>query len=267
MQKTRPAAATDERSPGRLGATGGSAISGGKASLCLECRLRASCICNALLDVRPGDDGLPANQIGWQTHKRPRAHKNIKSAGEPTDRVYVICEGWAFRFVQLPDGRKQILSILIPGDLVTPTRLFDDTVRLSVQAMTDVRYCGYSRSMLRARLTSDLALLDAWAKILLAEHRWNIGLVIDLGSRSADERIAHLILALKTRLERRGMTVGDSLPFPLSQRLIAEATGLSPEHVSRVLGKFRSEDVIETAKGVMRILDLPGLQRVGALNF
>jgi CRP-like cAMP-binding protein len=222
-------------------------------------------VCGALLDIRLGEN--PPTQIGWQTHKRIQAHKNIKSIGEQTDRVYVICDGWAFRFVQLPDGRKQILSILIPGDIVTPTRLFEDTVRLSVQAMTNVRYCGYSRSMLRARLTRDLALLDAWAKVLLAERRWNIGLVIDLGSRSADERIAHLILALKSRLERRGMTIGDSLPFPLSQRLIAETTGLSPEHVSRVLGKFRGEGLIETAKGIMRILDLPTLQRIGALNF
>jgi CRP/FNR family transcriptional regulator len=267
MRITRLPAATEEGSPGRLGATGDSADSSAQASPCIRCQLRALNICCDLLDVRPSENGPPSTQIGWQTHKRVQAHKNIKSTGEQTDRVYVICDGWAFRFAQLPDGRKQILSILIPGDLVTPTRLFEDTVRLSVQAMTNVRYCGYSRSMLRARLTHDLALLDAWAKVMLAERRWNIGLVIDLGSRSADERIAHLILALRTRLERRGMTVGDSLPFPLSQRLIAEATGLSTEHVSRVLGRFRSEGLIENAKGIMRVLDPSSLQRIGALNF
>jgi CRP/FNR family transcriptional regulator, anaerobic regulatory protein len=241
--------------------------SGAQISPCIQCPVRSSNICVALLRTGPCQEVAGDTRVEWQTHGTIRAHKNIKSVGEQSDRVYVICEGWAFRFVQLPDGRKQILSILIPGDLITPTRLFDDTVRFSVQAITDARYCSYSRSMLRARLTVDFALLDAWAEVLLAERRWNIGLVSDLGARSADERIAHLILGLRTRLERRGMTVGSSINFPLSQRLIAEATGLTPEHVSRVLGRFRSEGLIETAKGILRILDIAGLQRIGALNF
>jgi CRP-like cAMP-binding protein len=109
-------------------------------------------------------------------------------------------------------------------------------------------------------------LLDAWAKLLVAERYHNFGLLIDLGSRTADERIAHLILDLKLRLERRGMTVENAFVLPLSQRLIAAATGLTPEHVSRVMGSFRRGGLIENGKGFLRIVDLPGLQRIGGLN-
>ena len=136
--------------------------------------------------------------LHWQDHNKIRAHKNIKSAGERCDRVYVVCDGWAFRFVLLPDGRKQILSILIPGDVITPTRVFNEDVRFSVQALTDMQYCGFASSILRAKLIADLTVLDAWTKLLIAERHHNFGLLIDLGSRTADERIAHLILGLET---------------------------------------------------------------------
>jgi CRP-like cAMP-binding protein len=236
-------------------------------SPCAQCPLRPSNICSVLQRSPSREEASAGAGAGWQSHKKIPAHKNIKSVGERSERVLVICEGWAFRFAQLPDGRKQILSILIPGDVITPTRLFDDKIRFSVQALTDMRYCGYSRAMLRARLTSDLALLDSWANLLVAERQHNIGLVIDLGARSADERIAHLFLQLRTRLERRGLAAGGRGDLPLRQRVIAAATGLTPEHVSRVIGKFRGAGLIETAKGDLSILDLAGLQRIGALNF
>lgn len=223
-------------------------------------------ICSVLLSAASGEEIPLCKESAWQAHQKFRAHRNIKSAGEWSDRVFVICDGWAFRFVQLPDSRKQILSILIPGDVITPTRLFDEQVRFSVQALTDMSYCGFASSILRARLTADLALLDAWAKLLVAERYHNFGLLIDLGSRTADERIAHLILDLKLRLERRGMTVENLFVFPLSQRLIAAATGLTPEHVSRVMGSFRRGGLIESGKGFLRIVDLPGLLRIGGLN-
>ena len=63
------------------------------------------------------------------------------------------------------------------------------------------------------------------------------------------------------------MMVERSFIFPLSQRLIAAATGLTPEHVSRVVGSFRRGGLIENGKkDFLRIVDLPGLQRIGGLN-
>jgi CRP-like cAMP-binding protein len=234
---------------------------------CAQCPVRASNICSVLQRLTNQDEASADDSVSWQSHKKIPAHKNVKSVGDRAERVLVICEGWAFRFAQLTDGRKQILSILIPGDVITPMRLFDDAIRFSVQALTDMRYCGYSRATLRARLTGDLALLDAWAKLLVAERQHNIGLVVNLGARSADERIAHLLLQLSARLERRGLATGRRGDLPLPQRVIAAATGLTPEHVSRVIGKFRSAGLIETVKGGLSVRDLAGLQRVGALNF
>jgi CRP-like cAMP-binding protein len=110
-------------------------------------------------------------------------------------------------------------------------------------------------------------LLDAWADLFLTERQEHFGLLIDLGSRSADERIAHLVLHLRSRLERRGMVRESAFSFPLTQRQIANATGLSPEHVNRVMGAFRRTGLIETQDRSLEIIDLAGLERIGRLNF
>jgi CRP-like cAMP-binding protein len=234
------------------------------ASPCEECQLRQFNICNDLLKSEPK---IPhKNREEWQLHGFGRAQRNIKSAGERASRVQVICDGWAFSFVQLPDGRKQILSILIPGDVVSPTLPFAETASFSVQALTDVHYCGYAAATLRTALATCPALFAEWSNLLVAERRQNVGLVVDLGARSADERVSHLILDLKARLENRGLAAGNSFFFPLSQRLIAAATALTPEHVSRVMGKLRKARVIDSAKGRLTILNAAALQRIGALN-
>ena len=58
--------------------------------------------------------------------------------------MLVICDGWAVRFVQLPNGKRQILSVLMPGDLVSPTSMLEGQLAFSIQAVTDVRYCYLS---------------------------------------------------------------------------------------------------------------------------
>jgi CRP/FNR family transcriptional regulator, anaerobic regulatory protein len=235
------------------------------ASLCADCPMRHFNICGVLLGKPLPEDNSSRPKPIWQVQKKVPARRNIKNAGEQADRVSIICDGWAFRFVQLPDGRRQVLSILIPGDVVTTTRLFDDAIRFSVQALTNVRFCGYARSTLRAQLIGDAELLDAWANLFIVERHEHFGLLIDLGSRSADERIAHLILDLTERLERRGIAVDSSFIFPLPQKLVGAVTGLTAEHVNRVFGSFRKMGLIETGKRFLKVLDLAGLQRIGGL--
>ena len=90
--------------------------------------------------------------------------------------------------------------------------------------------------------------------------------LFDLGKRMADERIAGLILRLMDRLDLRGEIHDQSFPFPLRQQHIADITGLTPVHVSRVIGTFRKRGLLDIAGGVVTIRDLPELRRVGGLN-
>lgn len=236
------------------------------AGPCANCQVRHLNICRVLLNESHGRPPPQNSAVDWQVYRRVRARHNICTAGDPLNLVYVICEGWAFRFVQLPDGRRQVLSVVLPGDVFTATAIFKAKRRTSVQAITDVHLCGYPRDRLKESLVADPELFSAWTDLLADETLETNHLLVDLGCRSAEERIAHLILSLRKRMKRRGVAIDASIPFPLRQRLIAAITGLTPEHVNRVMRSFREAGMIETGKKSVTILNLAEFRRIGELR-
>ena len=85
-----------------------------------------------------------------------------------------------------------------------------------------------------------------------------------LGRQTAEERIARLILNKLDRLGKRGMTDGRTMEFPLRQHHIADAVGLTPVHVSRIMSEFRRNDLIEISERSLTVLDLPGLRHTAS---
>jgi CRP-like cAMP-binding protein len=67
---------------------------------------------------------------------------------------------------------------------------------------------------------------------------------------------------LKEKLEARGMAQEGSMEFPLRHHHIADATGLTPVHVSKLLSQFRRERLIEIHNRSLTILDMAELRRI-----
>jgi CRP-like cAMP-binding protein len=168
----------------------------------------------------------------------------------------------------LADGSRQILSFLLPGDIVSTALLFEPRPHCLVEAITDVRYRTFRRTELREILFKDPDLLDKLSRAWIEEKTRADQLIVDLGRRTADERIARLILNLVDRLARRDMVHGDppELEFPLRQHHIADATGLTPVHVSKVLSEFRRAGLIKISERSLIILDPTGFRRIANMR-
>jgi CRP/FNR family transcriptional regulator, anaerobic regulatory protein len=183
------------------------------------------------------------------------ARRTIFHPKEWSEFVPVICSGWSVSSIALPDGRRQILSFLLPGDAVSTAFLFGPLSGRHVEAVTEVTYRKFKRSDLRALLFENPDLLDKISKIWIEERIQADQLALDLGRRTASERIARQILNLAERLAKRGMMSGQTMEFPLRQRHIADATGLTPVHVSKVLGEFQRARLIEISSRSLTILN------------
>ena len=194
------------------------------------------------------------------------ANTNICHPATWYDVVPVISSGWAMSSVMLPDGRQQILSFLLPGEIVSTALVFGPTAGRLVQSITKVSYRTFNRSELKTALSRHPELLEKFSKVWIAEKAEADQLAIDLGRRTADERLARLILRLSQRLAKRGMAQGRTMEFPLRQHQIADATGLTPVHVSRVLGNYRRKGLIEINGRSLTILDANGLLRIANLQ-
>ena len=230
-----------------------------ETSYCVECPVKASSFC-ATLQGRERSPPDEHDQPLVPEYELIHAREVFYHADRPVTQAYAICEGWAISFVRLRDGRRHIVHILIPGDFVAG--VFRDSMRHSLQAVTDMRVGKYSRADIRARLMAQPTALNAWIENCLSLEQQVAQTAIALGKFTANERIAALVLRLRDRLAARGFVENESFAFPLRQTHIADATWLTTVHVSRVLGGLRKAGLLAIDDGTLTILDLPKLRRI-----
>src|ERR1700732_2468721 len=100
---------------------------------CFECALRA---CG--LFKRVSETELAVITDIKRDHLTLLAGTEIVRAEQDSPELYTLYSGWAFRFKTLPDGRRQILNFLLPGDLLgLEAAMFDAAVN-GIEALTDV---------------------------------------------------------------------------------------------------------------------------------
>jgi len=178
--------------------------------------------------------------------------------------VKIVCRGWAFAFSILPDGRRQILSFLLPGDFASTAAVLNERVGISLQALTEVCYCDYDRGDLIDCVRSDSKVFEKFSELCNTERNEANEMVTDLGRRTANQRVARLILALMARLQERNQVRDGSFEFPLRQQHIADATGLTPVHVSRVFSAFRQAGMLAVKGRSLTVQNEAELQRISS---
>ena len=189
------------------------------------------------------------------TEQTVPARRLIFRERDALDFLPLISAGWAACCVTLVDGRRQILDFLLPGDIAPAATFFEQVAHYSVEAVTDIRYRRILRTDFNSVLAANADLFEKFSRLLASEKARSDRLAVDLGRRSADERIARLILGLTGRMKQRGLAEGDTFDFPLRQHHIADATGLTSVHVSKVLTEFRRAGCIAITERSLTIKD------------
>ena len=169
--------------------------------------------------------------------------------GQTGSSAFVLSKGWACSYKILPDGNRQIVDFQIPGDFLGLRSILFRTADHSVEAVTrieasEVIASDILDSFARApRLATAVLWAASRDEAMVVEH------LVNLGRRSAEERMAHFLLELGARLALVG--VGDRTGYdcPLTQYHLADVLGLSAVHVNRVLRKMREEGLVTFKTG------------------
>ena len=234
-------------------------------SPCVTCRHRDLGFCGALLEKR-FEESHSRQDANWQHYRTVPAGMQIAVRNQISEDIFVLCGGWGFRYFQLPDRRRQILNFLLPGDLFSATSVFEQQFHFSVEALTEIQISGMRRAEVQARLATNPGVLTALVSSWAIDSRAADEMQTALGQRSAEERIAYLFLHLMERIAARSVIREQRYPFPLRQQHIADAIGLTPVHVSRVVSHLRERGIVELSDGLLKVFNLPELERIGALN-
>jgi len=194
------------------------------------------------------------------------ARRDLVKQGAAPLNVYSIREGWACRYKTLPDGRRQIVDFLIPGDLCDLNIYILSRMDHSIGAITALDVVEISREELESLVDRYPEITRAlWWQELVSKscHReW----IVNVGVRSAMERLAHLLCEMFLRLESIGATSGESCDFPLTQGDLADATGMTAVHVNRTLQKLREKGLIALSDRKLTIPNMAALKVVGLFN-
>ena len=203
---------------------------------CIDCRLRHKpCF-------RPfTDEELKSISSLKTNHVAVPAKTDIVSEGEVGGSLYTLYEGWAFRYKTLAGGARQILDLLLPGEIIGLSSALLGTIRHSVQTLTPVSLCvldGYPLpKLLRRHVDLTLDLLR-WR--VEEEHRADTRIAL-LGRQKPLQRVGYLMLETFERLRRLELANGTMCPFPLQRQHLADAAGLSMIHLNRTLAQLRDE--------------------------
>ncbi|TSD89604.1 Crp/Fnr family transcriptional regulator [Mycobacterium sp. KBS0706] len=192
-----------------------------------------------------------------------RAGQEIWPEGRPNPPVIHLTAGWAARYRTLPGGGRQIVRFLLPGDVAGLHSQFFGAAISALQAVTNVSLVEIRPGRLREAIEQapelgyEIGLLAAREKRDLEDH------LLVMGQDSGLGKVAFLLTALFRRGNRAGLVSGSLLPFPLTQRHVGGALGLSVVHVNRMLQQLQSDGLVRLKRGRLELLDERRLAAVG----
>jgi CRP/FNR family transcriptional regulator len=206
---------------------------------CLRCPLRTS----EVFERIPQEELEFINSLkAGELHAGPNA--TLYNEGTPSDHLFTLLEGWAFRYKSLDDGRRQITSFALPGDFLGIQSSMDADMDHSVETLTPSVLCTFPRARIWdlfkncPGLAFDVTWLAARQEKILNEH------LLSLGRKNATECAAYYILHLYTRADDVGLVTDGKARFPFTQEHLADALGLSLVHTNKTLKRLEAERMI-----------------------
>jgi CRP-like cAMP-binding protein len=194
------------------------------------------------------------------------ADQDIVREGDSPSESCLIVEGFACRYNITDEGKRQILSFHISGDIPDLQSLHLDVMDHSLGTLVPSKLAFIQHDDLRTLMRSHPRLGDLfWRDTLIDAAVFRQGLV-GIGRRSAHTRIAHLLCELLVRLRAVELVEDHAYQLPVTQAELGDALGISTVHVNRVLQDLRGEDLIRLNGGSLKVLDWEGLKRVGEFN-
>jgi CRP-like cAMP-binding protein len=172
----------------------------------------------------------------------------------------LVMSGWLGCTRVLSDGRRQIMHLALPGDVVTAPPFADSAV-VALTAARTVDAAPILLTLRRARLEAP-NVWRAWRAAQAEMQRHLLEQILRLGSLTAYERTANLIVELVARNTRVGLSDGRVMQWPLTQEAMSDVLGLSIVHLNRVLMQLRRDRLIQIRSGVLAVSDMERLAAV-----
>lgn len=206
----------------------------------------------------------------YQISSNARVHRrgtDLISQGDKPDSVFLLLDGWAYRYKHLANGDRQIMAYLLPGDLCDIRIFLFEQMDHSIGLLSDAM-------VVKIPAAEILALMDEFPRIeralmwaTLVDEATLREWLLNVGQRDAVQKISHLICELCVRLSVVHLVDRqETFAMPVTQAELADTTGMTTVHVNRSMQRLRKDGLIATKDGKMTILDFDRLAAVAGFD-
>ena len=226
------------------------------AASCSSCNLRELCLPGAL----DAEDLARIDNLVY-ARRRLKRGEALYPAGAEFKAIYAIRSGSFKASLFDGEGREQVSGFFMAGELLGLEGLGSGAYQAGAIALEDSEVCVLPYALIE-ELARDVPTLQRQLNAILArEIVRDHGVMLLLGSMRAEERLATFLLNLSKRFVRRGYSASD-FHLRMTREELGSYLGLKLETVSRLFSQFQAERLIDVEQKHVRILDIPGLERV-----
>lgn len=208
--------------------------------------------------------------VDGMLHRRTKVKRGVDVLLDGDDTsdaaIAVMLDGWACRYILLPNGDRQIIGLLTAGDFSDTRAIRLVAPTFGIMSMTDATIAWISPARFNAMLDRNRDVVVAFAKAQLAEESIMQTWIANMARKSAKERMAHLLCEIVSRVSRSEEDLRMVVKLPFAQSDLADLLGLSPVHVNRVLQSLRADGLIHLRSKWLEVCNYPGLAAVAEFD-
>ncbi len=182
-------------------------------------------------------------------------NKIIYQQNKELNEIMVVREGWLMSFAYMQDGGRLVLHIYHPGDVIGTMSIPFVESPYGLMSLTPCTLCPFPKSGMKEllkgapRLTALLFSMGMQDNVVLLDR------LKAVGRMSGENRVAMLLLQVWTRLNITCKNISNTFDFPISQEIIADALGITPVYVNRMLKRLQKDGWIDYERKAITLHD------------
>ncbi|MFZ2523921.1 MAG: fumarate/nitrate reduction transcriptional regulator Fnr [Candidatus Ferrigenium altingense] len=181
--------------------------------------------------------------------------------GEEFTYVYAIRSGSVKTYISTDDGRLQITGFHVPGELLGLNAIDEKRYNCEAMALETTSVCEISVECFEELARQIPSVHYQMLRMMSKEIKHNQELMLLLGKKNAEERLATYLLSLSRRFALRNYS-STQFNLSMSRGDIGNYLGIAEETVSRIFTRFQEEGVITSER---RHIILNDLERLSAI--
>ena len=220
-------------------------------------KIKASCRNCTLADLclPHGMDNEDLEKLDGIVERNSPYHRgeHLFRPGQKSHGLYAVRSGALKSFCITEDGEEQVLGFILPGELTGMDGLAGGRYASASVALETTSVCELPYDRLNSLCKQLPGMHDQIMRIVGKEITADQQMLMLLGKRNAEERLASFLLSLSTRYKKRGLSPNEFY-LPMSRQDIGNYLGLVIETVSRLFARLQEDGILTVDKKLITIL-------------